>query len=212
MSDRIRILIVEDQFFFRLALRTTVETRSDMEIVGETDQGPEAIVLHHRLQPDVTIMDLRLPGMSGFEAIAAIHRANPRAAILVLSNYEGSEDVHRALDAGAMAYLTKDASAEELVRAIQGVHRGKRYVSPTAGLLLGERVPGSELTPREQEVLELLARGLSNREISESLRISEKTAKIHVSHILDKLAVTGRTQATILAIQRGLVHLEERPR
>lgn len=208
MGDPIRVLIVEDQFFFRLALRTTIGDRLDMAVIGEAARGDEAVELHARVHPDVVLMDLRLPGQSGFDAISAIHRSNPKTAILVLSNYEGSEDVHRALIAGAMGYLTKDVGAAELVRAIQTVHAGKRYLSAFVGALLAERLPFSDLTDREQQVLELIARGYSNKQISDALRIAEKTTKIHVSHILDKLAVTDRTQAAVLAIVRGLVHLD----
>jgi DNA-binding NarL/FixJ family response regulator len=208
MSEPIRILVVEDQFFFRLALRTTIEARPDMRIVGEADKAPDGIALHRQLHPDVTIMDLRLPGMSGFEAIEAIRHHTPAARILVLSNYEGSEDVHRALEAGAMAYLTKDAAADDLVQAILSVHRGKRYLPASLGALLAERASASQLTDRELDVLRHLARGASNREIADALRIAEKTVKIHVSHILDKLGASDRTQAAVTAIQRGIIHLE----
>jgi DNA-binding NarL/FixJ family response regulator len=126
----------------------------------------------------------------------------------VLSNYEGSEDIHRALRAGALSYLTKDASGEELVRAIQAVSLGKRYLTPTVAATLAARVPDANLTDRETEVLRLLARGCSNREIASRLKIAENTTRIHVSRILDKLAVEDRTQAVLVAIQKGLVHLD----
>lgn len=208
MSEPVRILVVEDQYFFRVALRTTIEARSDMLIVAETGQGGEALDLCRRHRADVVIMDLRLPGISGFEAIEVIHREMPGLGILVLSNYEGSEDVHRALSSGALAYLTKDASADLLIDAILSVKAGKRYVPAAIGALLAERVPGSELTGREREVLGLLAKGRSNREVGEALNISENTVRIHVSRILDKLGVTDRTQAVLLAIQKGLVHMD----
>jgi len=204
----IRILVVEDQYFFRIALRTTIDSRSDMQIVAETDKGNEALSLCRQHQPNVVIMDLRLPGISGFEAIDLIHTELPATGILVLSNYEGSEDVHRALASGALAYLTKDAGADLLVEAILSVSAGKRLVPPSIGALLAERVPGSELTARERDVLQLLAKGRSNREVGEALNISENTVRIHVSRILDKLGVTDRTQAVLLAIQRGLVHVD----
>jgi DNA-binding NarL/FixJ family response regulator len=204
----VRILVVEDQYFFRIALRTTIDSRSDMRIVAETGKGNEALDLCRQHQPDVVIMDLRLPGISGFEAIELIHKELPATGILVLSNYEGSEDVHRALSSGALAYLTKDAGADLLVEAILNVSVGKRFVPPSIGALLAERVPGSELTARERDVLQLLAKGRSNREVGEALNISENTVRIHVSRILDKLGVTDRTQAVLLAIQRGLVHVD----
>jgi DNA-binding NarL/FixJ family response regulator len=208
MSEFISILLVEDQFFARLALRTIIDARADMKVTGETDNGTEAIALYKQLNPEITIMDLRLPGISGFDAIAAIRKDSPDARILVLSNYEGSEDVHRALQAGAMAYLLKDISKEELIQAILTVHSGKRYLSSAVGTRLAERVPGSELTDRELDVLRLLAKGYSNRGIADALKISENTARIHVGRILDKLGVVDRTQAVIAAIQRGIVHVD----
>ena len=208
MPEAIRILIVEDQFFFRLALHSIVDARTDMTVVGETDKSAQGIELYGNCRPDVTIMDLRLPDMSGVDAIAAIRQRDPKAQILVLSNYEGSEDIHRSLRAGALSYLTKDASGEELVRAIQAVSQGKRYLTPTVAATLAARVPDANLTDRETEVLRLLARGCSNREIAGRLKIAENTTRIHVSRILDKLAVEDRTQAVLVAIQKGLVHLD----
>ena len=208
MTDKIRILIVEDQFFFRLALHSIVDARSDMFVVGETDKGREGVQLYARLKPDVTVMDLRLPDISGLDAIEEIRHGDPKAQILVMSNYEGSEDIHRALRAGALSYLTKDASGEELLRALQSVAAGKRFLTPAVSATLAERMPDAALTDRESEVLRLLAKGCSNREIAGRLRISENTTRIHVSRILDKLAVEDRTQAVLVAIQRGLVHLD----
>lgn len=208
MSGRIRILLVEDQFFFRVAVHSIVEARDDMVIAGETDKAREAVALHEQLRPDVVIMDLRLPGASGLDAIHCIRQRDPQARILVLSNYEGSEDVYRALEAGALAYLTKDASGDELVNAIRAVHAGKQYLPAALGVLLAGRIRGNELTDRELDVLRLLARGMSNREVGERLHIAEKTVKIHVSRVLDKLGVEDRTQAAIAAVQRGIVHLD----
>ncbi|MBL0161219.1 MAG: response regulator transcription factor [Bryobacterales bacterium] len=208
MSEVIQILLVEDQSIARLALHTIIDARPDMSIAAETGTGAEAVALHLEHQPDVTIMDLRLPGMSGFDAIAAIRRQTPAARILVLSNYEGSADVNRALQAGAMAYLTKDTGKEELIQAILSVHKGKRYLPAAVGAILAEQMQGSELTEREMDVLRLLAKGFSNRSISDALSIAENTTRIHVGRILDKLGVEDRTQAVILAIQRGLVHVD----
>jgi DNA-binding NarL/FixJ family response regulator len=211
-SPGCRILVVEDQYFFRLALRTTIESRPDMQLVAETDKGEEALELCRRYKPDVVLMDLRLPGISGFEAIERIHRELPGIGILVLSNYEGNEDVHRALSSGALAYLTKDAEAQLLIDAILSVRAGRRFVPPSIGALLAERVPGAELTTRELDVLRLLATGRSNREVGEQLNISENTVRIHVSRILNKLGVTDRTQAVLLALQRGLIHVPGLPK
>lgn len=204
----IRILIVEDQYFARLALRTVIDGRDDMQIAAETQSGFESLTLYRLHKPDVVIMDLRLPGMSGFDAIRAIRGEDDRARIVVLSNYDGSEDIHRALEAGATAYLTKDASAEELVQAIESATRGKRYLPPALARLLEHRHPADALTARELEVLELLAQGMSNQDIGTTLGIAEKTVRIHMTHILEKLGVADRTQAVITAVQRGLVHLK----
>jgi DNA-binding NarL/FixJ family response regulator len=202
----IRILLVEDQYFARVAMHSVLDGREDMQIVAETPNGAEALPLFERHRPDLVIMDLRLPGLSGFEAIKQLRAANPAARIVVLSNYDGSEDVHRAISAGATAYLTKDAGAEELVEAIRSAYRGRRYLPKSLAGLLAQRHADDELTARELEVLELLAQGLSNREIGDRLDIAEKTARIHVSHILDKLGVADRTQAVIRAFERGIVH------
>jgi len=208
MSDRIRIMVVEDQFFFRVALRSIVESRTDMTIAGETDNAKAAVSLYEKVRPDVTIMDLRLPGGSGLAAISEIRQLDPKARILVLSNYEGSEDVYRAMEAGALAYLTKDAEGDELVQAILSVRSGRRYLPPNLGTLLAGRMGVDELTNRELDVLRLLAQGFSNREIGYRLQIAEKTVKIHVSRVLDKLGVADRTQAAMAAVQRGIVHLD----
>ncbi len=204
----IRILLVEDQYFARLALHTVVDSREDMKIVAESARGADAARLFAEHKPDVVIMDLRLPGMSGFDAIRELRALDATARIMVLSNYDGSEDVHRALTAGAMAYLTKDAGADDLVNAILAVHRGRRYLPPELSGLLENRAAADELTARELEVLELLSQGMSNRDIGDRLGIAEKTVRIHMTHILDKLGVEDRTQAVLTAIQRGLVHLK----
>jgi DNA-binding NarL/FixJ family response regulator len=204
----IRILVVEDQYFARVALHTVIDSRSDMRITAETMRGDEALRAFRKSEPDVVIMDLRLPGASGFDAIRSIRGETPDARIVVLSNYEGSEDVHRALDAGALAYLTKDSSDDELIAAILAVHRGKRFLPGNVKTLLDQRGFGNELTAREAEVLELLAEGCSNQEIADRLQIAEKTTRTHMTHIFDKLGVTDRTQAVITAHQRGLVHLD----
>jgi DNA-binding NarL/FixJ family response regulator len=208
MIDRIKILVIEDQFFFRLALRSIVDARNDMIIVAEASKAREALPLYKEHRPELAIIDLRLPEGSGLEAIAAIRQHDAKARLLVLSNYEGSEDIHRALRAGALAYLTKDAGGEDLVQAILTVAQGKRYLSPTVAATLSARVAGDDLTDRERNVLQLLAQGCSNREISSRLKIAENTVRIHVSHILDKLQVEDRTQAVLAAIHRGLVHVE----
>jgi DNA-binding NarL/FixJ family response regulator len=205
----IRVLLIEDHFLARMALRSVLSERSDIVIVGEASDGASGVELYQKCAPDVTVMDLRLPGVNGFDAIAAIRKMCKTAKIAVLSNYEGSEDIYRAIRNGAMAYLTKDASGEEVVEAIVAVHRGMRYLPPIARDRLAERTSVVvELTPREHEVLTCITRGQSNRDIAEQLHIAEKTVRLHVSSVLDKMGVRDRTQAAIYAIQRGLVHWE----
>lgn len=208
MIEPIRILLVEDQFFARLALHSVLDSRQDMQIVGETARGEEALALYRKLKPDITIMDLRLPGLSGFEAIAAIRQENPEARIVVLSNYEGVADVRRALEAGALGYLTKDADAATLVRAIDRAHHGHRFLPPTVARLFAEQPDLDPLTAREEQIVSLIAKGLSNKEIGKRLGIAEKTVRVHMTHILDKMGATDRTQLLILAVQRGIVHLD----
>ena len=204
----IRVILIEDHFLARMALRSVLSGRSDIVIVGEASEGASGIDLFRQTAPDVTVMDLRLPGLNGFDAIAAIRKVSKTAKIVVLSNYDGSEDIYRAIRNGAMAYLTKNTSGEELVEAIVTVHGGMRYLPPIARDRLAERTSLVELTPREHEVLTYITRGQSNRDIANQLRIAEKTVRIHVSSVLDKMGVRDRTQAAIYAIQRGLVHWE----
>jgi DNA-binding NarL/FixJ family response regulator len=204
----ITVLLVEDHFLARMALRSVLGGKAGISLLGEAENGEQAISLYQQLKPDVTIMDLCLPGMNGFDAIAVIRKQNRTAKIVVLTNYEGSEDVYRALRNGAMGYLTKDASGKELVDAIETVHQGVRYLPRAARDRLAERIPCLELTPREHQVLERISRGESNREIATNLQIAEKTVRIHVSGMLEKLGARDRTQAAIYAIQRGIVHLD----
>ncbi len=209
MTDVIRILLVEDQFFARLALHSVLDARQDMRVVGETADGAEALSLYRKLHPDITIMDLRLPGTSGFESIAAIRQENPEARIVVLSNYEGIADIRRALNAGALGYLTKDADAALLIQAIQSVHHGRRFLPPNVARLFADHPDPDPLTAREQQIVSLIALGLGNKEIGNRLGIAEKTVRVHMTHILDKMGATDRTQLLILAVQRGIVHLDQ---
>lgn len=207
MSETIRILLVDDHFVARMGIHGVIDGEAGMEIVADAHNGAEAIELYRQHQPDVTIMDLRMPGVTGFDAIAAIRDEFPSARILVLSNYEGSEDIHRALEAGAMAYLVKSAGREELLQAIATVHRGRQYLPDELRALVAGQVTTDRLTDRELDVLRLLAKGRSNREIATELSIAENTVRIHVARVLQKLGVEDRTQAVIVAFQRGIVHL-----
>lgn len=207
-SATVKVLLVEDHFMARLALRSILGDSPALSVVAEADNGHEAVLLYAKLQPDVTVMDLNLPKLNGFDAISEIRQMNRTAKIVVLTNYEGSEDVYRALRNGAMAYLTKDSSGQELISAIQTVHQGVRYLPRAVRDRLAERLPLTDLTPREQQVLTLVAGGNSNKEIAAALQIAEKTVRIHVSSLLDKMGARDRTQAAIYAIQRGFVHFE----
>jgi DNA-binding NarL/FixJ family response regulator len=207
MTDTVKVLLVEDHFLARMALRSVLSGRFEVTIAAEAESGEQALELYDKVLPDVTLMDLRLPGMSGFDTIAAIRKRDRMARIVVLTNYEGSEDVFRALRGGAMGYLTKDASGDQVLDAILTVRRGVRYLPRAVRDRLAERLPLAELTAREHQILTLITRGLSNRDIAEELNIADKTVRIHVSSVLDKINARDRTQAAIYAIQRGIVHL-----
>jgi DNA-binding NarL/FixJ family response regulator len=178
-----------------------------MITVAQAETGEEAITLFRRHKPDVTLMDLRLPGMSGVQAILEIRSGHPKARFVVLTTYEGDEDIHRALEAGAQGYLIKGMPYQTLIGALQRVHSGGRFLPPPIVRALASRSPDSDLSAREQEVLRLLVNGKSNKDIALLLGITEATVKCHVSMILARLNVSDRTQAVITALQRGLVHL-----
>ncbi|CAN5761518.1 response regulator transcription factor [soil metagenome] len=205
---QIRVLLIEDHFLARMALHSVFASQPQIGIVGEAADGEQGIEMYRTLLPDVVVLDLRLPRVSGFDVIRMLRKERHPARIVVLSNYQGSEDIYRAVQAGAMAYLTKDVSGEEVINAIQNVYRHLRYLPRVALDRLAERMPAVELTPREREVLTCITQGRSNREIADELGIAEKTVRIHVSSMLEKLGVRDRTQATIYALQRGLVHFD----
>lgn len=207
-QQNIRILVVDDHHIVRQGLVALLSTVSDFEVVAEADDGAEAVELHRKLRPDVTIMDLRLPRMSGVDAIIAIRSEFPQARFIVLTTYDGDEDIYRALQAGAKGYLLKGMNAGELTDAIRTVHAGKTRIPSVVAERLAERVSGTELTTRELEVLRLIVQGHSNKEIGNRLHISEATVKTHINNLLSKLGVSDRTQAATTALQRGLVHLE----
>ncbi len=208
LMKQIRVLLIEDHFLARTALKSVLSGHGQIVVVGEAVDGEQGLEMFRALRPDVVVLDLRLPRIDGFEVISLLRKGSQPARIVVLSNYHGSEDIYRAVRAGAMAYLTKDASGEELIQAIQNVDRDLRYLPRVALDRLAERMPAVDLTPRESEVLVCLTQGRSNREIAEQLRIAEKTVRIHVSAVLEKMGARDRTQATIYALQRGLVHFD----
>jgi DNA-binding NarL/FixJ family response regulator len=206
-STTIRVILVDDHPVVRFGLAAIIGLQPDMAVVAEAGSGEEACSICARHSADVVLMDLRLPGLSGVEAIRAIRKSHPKLRFIVLTTYDGDEDIHRALEAGAQAYILKGMSHNELVNAIRTVHSGLKYIPASVSKSLAERPPHSELSARELEVLELIVKGHSNREIGEALGISEATVKWHVNIILSRLNVSDRTQATVAALQRGIVHL-----
>lgn len=207
MSHDIRLMLVDDHYLVRLGLSSVIGLEADMRVCAEAATGRRAIELFAAEQPDVTLMDLRLPDVSGTEAIRAIRADFPEARIIALSTFAGDEEIHLALDAGALAYLVKTVEPVELVDTIRKVAAGQRHVPPDLAARLASRSPRSHLSPRELDVLKLMVSGKRNREIAAHLDITEGTVKVHVSNVLVKLGVTDRTEAVTQAIQRGIVAL-----
>ncbi|HEY6991544.1 MAG TPA: response regulator transcription factor [Bryobacteraceae bacterium] len=205
--NKIRVMVVEDHHVVRQGLVALLNTVPDMRVVAEGADGKEAVELFQQHEPDVTLMDLRMPTMSGVDAVIEIRRNFPAARIIVLTTFDGDEDIYRALQAGARAYLLKGMFGDELMDAIRAVHAGKSRIPPAVAERLASRMGSPGLTARELDVLKLIVAGKSNKEIGEELRISEATVKTHINNILSKLGVTDRTQATTAALQRGIVHL-----
>jgi DNA-binding NarL/FixJ family response regulator len=206
MSAPIRILVAEDHLVARVGVSTIVNLQSDMTVVAEAGNGQQAVEQYRKFLPDIALLDMRMPGMSGVEAAAAIRAEFPQAKMIALTTYGGDEDIRRALAAGVQAYLTKDVLHDELLKAIRAVHAGGTYLSATAAAVAAQ-MPRPDLSAREVQVLELIVRGLANKQIAYSLNIAEHTVKNHVKNILSKLGVQDRTQAATAAIQRGIVHL-----
>lgn len=205
----IKVLIVDDHPVVRFGLRTMLETEENIQVTGMAGSAKEALLEVQRVQPDVVLMDLRMPEMEGTEAIAELRRIQPDIRILVLTNYEADEDILRALQAGAMGYLLKNTPHEDIVRAVEMVYENKRCVPPNIAQRLLETMGRKELSQRELEVLTLVAMGLSNKEIARSLFISDKTARNHVVSCLTKLGANDRTEAATTAIRRGLIRIAE---
>jgi two-component system NarL family response regulator len=205
-TKKIRIMVIDDQAVVRQGFVSLISTVLDMEIVAEGSNGREAVELFRQHQPDITLIDLRMPLMSGVEAIAEIRREFPGARIIVLTTYDGDEDIYRSVQAGAQGYLLKDMFFEELESAIRKVHGGARLIPGSVAERLAARMSSSELTSRELEVLRQIVDGKSNKEIANVLSISEATVKSHINNILSKLGVSDRTQAATRALQRGIVH------
>ena len=204
----IRLLVVDDHVIVRKGLVALLNTVEDLSVVAEASDGEQAIETFRAVQPDVTLMDLRLPKIGGADAIAKIREEFPGARIIVLTTFDGDEDIYRALQAGAKGYLLKGMDATELTDAIRTVYAGKSRIPAFVAEKLAERMGGPALTTRELEVLKRIVAGRSNKEIASDLNISEATVKTHINSILSKLGVSDRTQAATSALQRGIVHLD----
>ena len=211
-EDRtIRLLIVDDHPVVRSGLQGMLASQPDFEVVGEAQDGSEGVTLARRLKPDVILMDLRMPEMDGVTAIGRIKEDRPEAQVLVLTTYESDADILRAIETGASGYLLKDAPREDLYAAIRAVAQGKSPLAPAVAARLMGRLRASAdkaLSNREIEVLELVARGTSNKQIGKELWISETTVKTHMLHVFEKLGVTDRTAAVTVALKRGIIRLE----
>ena len=207
MGTELRLMLVDDHYLVRVGLSSVIALEPDMRVCAEAATGHQAIELFRSDRPDVTLMDLRLPDLSGTEAIRTIRVEFPQARIIALSTFAGDEEIHMALEAGALAYLVKTVQPEELVDTIRKAAAGQRHVPPELAARLAARSPRSHLSPRELEVIKLMIQGKRNREIALHLAITEGTVKIHVSNVLAKLGVTDRTEAVTQALQRGIVAL-----
>jgi NarL family two-component system response regulator LiaR len=217
LRNTIRVLVADDHAIVRKGICALLATEPGIEVVGEAHDGNDAIAAAQRLQPDVVLMDLVMPGVDGLEATRRLACCQPQARILVLTSFAGDDKIFPAIKAGALGYLLKDSGPEELVHAIQQVHRGESSLHPTVARRLlrelsspSERGPESDgLTEREVEVLQLVAQGQSNRQVADLLTISEATVRTHVSNILSKLNLCSRTQAALYALREGLVSLND---
>lgn len=207
MTTPLKLMVVDDHYLVRMGLASIIAVEPDMTVCAEASSGEQAQALFRTHRPDVTLMDLRLPGMNGAETIQAIRREVPDARFVMLSTYVCDEEIYGALQAGAMAYLVKSVQRDELITAIRKAAAGQRHIPAEVAARLAARVAGSQLSTREIEVLRLLVSGRRNRDVATALDITEGTVKLHVSSILGKLGAEDRTEAVTIALQRGIVQL-----
>lgn len=207
-KDQIKLLVADDHPTFRMGLVALVESQPDMTVVAEAGDGRSAIDLFRQKKPDVVLMDLRMPGLGGVETILALLQEFPAAKIIVVTTYDLDEDIYRAIQAGAKSYLLKDMPRDQLIATIREVSLGRHRLPPGVLSRLDERARREDLTDREMQVLQLIVKGRSNKEISSALFISEDTVKFHLKALFMKLGVQDRTEAAINAIRHGIVHLE----
>lgn len=205
--EKIRVLIADDHYIVRMGLMALVNTEPDMEVVAEAADGAQALELFAKCNPDLALLDLRMPVKDGIQTTTEIRNKFPNAQVLMLTAFDGDEEIYKALQAGARGYVLKSSSGEKLIPALRAVAAGQRWVPKEVASRLAARNEFEELTPREVQVLQQLAKGLANKEIADVLRISEHTAKDHLKSILAKLRVADRTEAVTAAIHRGIIHL-----
>jgi DNA-binding NarL/FixJ family response regulator len=206
-TGKIRVFSVDDHPLLHEGIATVIRNQADMALTAEASNGHEAIQRFRQHKPDVTLMDLRLPDMSGIDAMIAIRAEFPEARIIILTTFAGDVEIHRALEAGARAYVLKSMPPKELVDIIRQVHAGKKRIPPDIAANLAEHYSDEALTDREIEVLQQIAGGNRNRDIAEKLFITEETVKVHIKHIMEKLGASDRTQAVAIGVRRGIIHL-----
>jgi two-component system NarL family response regulator len=206
-TGKIRVLVADDHAIIRLGLRGLIDAQPDMQVVAEAADGVEAVRLFEEHLPDVTLMDLRMPALEGPEATAAILRRHPQANVVILTTYDGDEDVYRAVQAGARGYLLKDTFTEETLATIRSVRGGQRQFPHMVAEVLSARSSATALNAHERSILALVAKGLTNREIQSVLSIREGTLKNHLKRIFEKMEVTDRTEAAMVAVQQGIIRL-----
>lgn len=206
-TKKIRILLVDDHMAIRMGLMTAANDTLDMEVVADVEDGLEALDAYRRHRPDVVVLDLRLQGMSGVEIIRALRAEFGEVRVLIFSNYAKGEEVYQAIKAGAAGFVVKEMSLDRLLEAIRVVYAGEQYIPPQIAMRIGERLL-AQLSPREMEVLQLVAKGLSNKEIATRLGLVVGTVKIHVANMFSKLGVSDRTQALVVAVRRGIISID----
>jgi DNA-binding NarL/FixJ family response regulator len=208
MKEPIHILIIENQTLTRVGIKTILETQDDLKIIGEAETGAEGFALYKQLQPDVTILSLRLPDLCAIDVLDDYFAENQKAQIIILAEHAGDAEIGKSLKKGALGYVCKDVSESELVKAIRTVAAGRKYLPGEIAGILSENFGREELTPAEQKILQAIVGGKSNKEIAYRSGVSENTVKTHVKNIFDKLGVSDRTSAATLAIRRGLVRID----
>ena len=206
-NKRIRILIVDDHPVVRAGLSSMLATQPGIDVVGSASSGEEALDMVRRDMPDVVLLDLRMPGMSGIDTLLALKAMKAAARVIILTSFEMDENIYRAVQAGALGYLLKDTSQSQMLEAITTVHSGRRYIPSQIAARLAERMMRSNLTAREVEILEMLAKGLTNKQIGTALSISDNTVRNHVNSIMEKMEVSDRTEAVAVAIQQGILQI-----